>query len=107
VSAAVAAYIIGCVTLNPRLSMPTLLGDGLRVRPFSMADLALVADASTDVYITSITSVPRTFTAETGTAFIERQWGRALSGQGRSWAIARLEDDLGVGQIGLWPESTK
>ena len=84
--------------------MPILEAPGLRLRPFAMSDLALIAEAAGDPYIVAVTTVPAEYTAEGGRAFIEQQWSRSDTGEGRSWAITRASDDVAVGQIGLWPE---
>jgi len=84
--------------LVPRLHAPPVL-----LRPFEPSDLPMVARASRDPLIPSISSVPREFTEESGGLFIEHQLSRATYGDGFSFVIA-LEDDpaTGVGSIGLW-----
>ena len=79
-----------------------LTGPGLRLRPFRMGDLGLIEEASADSFIPLLTTVPSTFTPEEGAAFIHRQLGRRLGGEG--WSLA-IHDDAGeraIGQIGLW-----
>lgn len=67
-----------------------------------MADLALIKEASADPFIPLLTTVPAIFTPDTGAAFIERQLGRRVDGQGWSLAIHDVAADRAVGQIGLW-----
>jgi RimJ/RimL family protein N-acetyltransferase len=73
-----------------------------RLRPFTLADIEAVREASQDPHIPLITTVPATFTEDQGRRFIERQWDRAAQGTGYSFAIADADTDRGVGQIGLW-----
>ncbi len=77
-------------------------GQGIRLRPFSIGDLALIEEASADPFIPLLTTVPSTFTPDAGAAFIERQLGRRLDGEGWSLAIHDETADCAVGQIGLW-----
>ena len=82
----------------PRLSWPPLV-----LRPFEMADLDMVRQASDDPQITSITSVPRQYTVDSARAFVQRQHERASAGDGFSFVIAEEADPAsGVGSIGLW-----
>ncbi len=84
--------------LVPRLHAPPVL-----LRPWEASDVSLVARASRDPQIPSISSVPRAFTEEAGRVFVERQLARATRGDGYSLVIA-LEDDpgAGIGSIALW-----
>lgn len=74
----------------------------MRLRPFGPADLSLVAELATDPYIPLTGSVPATFTAAAGRAYLERQQQRLRDGLGWSFAIADRETDRGVGGAGLW-----
>jgi RimJ/RimL family protein N-acetyltransferase len=87
----------------PPLRVPRLASSPVVLRPFAVADLSLVRQASVDPLIPSISSVPRTYTDDAGRAFIERQHRRALDGDGFSFVIAK-EDAMraGLGSIGLW-----
>jgi RimJ/RimL family protein N-acetyltransferase len=60
----------------------------ISVRPWTVDDLALVEEASNDADLLSGTTLPRTFSASEGLAFIERQWGRRTNGEGVSLAVA-------------------
>lgn len=79
-----------------------LTGDGVRLRPFSMGDLALVEEASADSFIPLLTTVPSAYTSAGGEAFINRQLGRRTNGEGWSLAIHDERTDRAAGQIGLW-----
>jgi RimJ/RimL family protein N-acetyltransferase len=83
------------------LDVPTLLVDGLLLRPWSLADVPTVQAASKDPYIPQITTVPESGDELECRAFVERQWERARSGLGYSFAVCL--DGPAVGQIGLWP----
>ena len=73
------------------------------LRPYAISDLALVRQAASDPLISSISSVPRTYTDDAGRAFIERQHARDAEGDGYSFVIAtEAEPTTGVGSIGLW-----
>ena len=83
--------------------MPKLVWTPVVLRPFEMSDLGMVRRASDDELIPSITSVPRTYTDDSGRAFIERQHARAEQGDGFSFVIAEEADPTtGIGSIGLW-----
>lgn len=87
----------------PPLSIPRLASPPVLLRPFTVSDLAMVRQASSDPLIPSITSVPRTYTDDAGRAFIERQHDRAAQGDGYSFVIAEEADPTsGIGSIGLW-----
>jgi RimJ/RimL family protein N-acetyltransferase len=84
------------------LIVPTLEAGPFRLRPFTLADVDAVREASGDPLIPLITTVPAAFSEDEGRRFIERQWSRAEQGTGYSFAIADADTDHGVGQIGLW-----
>ena len=65
----------------------------MRLRPFAAADLNLVAELAADPYIPLIGTVPATFTAAAGQAYLERQHERLRDGLGWSFAIADRETD--------------
>ena len=74
----------------------------VRLRPFAAGDLSLVAELAADPYIPLIGTVPATFTAAAGLAYLERQHQRLRDGLGWSFAIADRETDRAVGGAGLW-----
>lgn len=84
------------------LAVPILNAGSFRLRPFTLADLDLVREASADPYIPTIGTVPVTFSPEEGQRFIERQWKRAKDGVGYSFVIADARTDHGCGHAGLW-----
>ncbi len=81
--------------------MPTLRAGDLLLRAWSMADVPVVLAAAADPYIPQITTVPATGGEQAGRAFVRRQWDRARSSLGYSFAICHPV--RAVGQIGLWP----
>jgi RimJ/RimL family protein N-acetyltransferase len=85
------------------LDVPTLSAQPYSLRPFRFDDLDVVRDAALDPLIPLGTTVPATYTEQAAKEFIERQHGRARSGEGYSFAIAATATDTAVGQIGLWP----
>jgi RimJ/RimL family protein N-acetyltransferase len=77
------------------LHYPADLTDGVvRLRRWADGDLGCVAQAATDPRILESTSVPAHYTPEEGLAFVRRQHGRLVSGEGVSLAIA----DHGTGE---------
>ncbi len=87
----------------PPLDVPTLVCAPAVLRPYAVSDLAMVRQASSDPMIPAISSVPPTYTDDTGRAFIERQHARASEGDGFSFVIAHDDDPrAGLGSIGLW-----
>jgi [ribosomal protein S5]-alanine N-acetyltransferase len=87
----------------PPLRVPRLSSPPVVLRPFAVSDLGMVRQASADPLIPSISSIPRTYTDNSGRAFIERQHARAADGDGFSFVIAEEPDPTaGLGAIGLW-----
>jgi [ribosomal protein S5]-alanine N-acetyltransferase len=90
---------------TPPLHVPELpAGPHYALRPWRMADLDLVREASLDPVIPLVTTVPAVYSKEAGTAFVERQWGRPVSGAGWPFVIVRACDGRAVGTVGLWPD---
>jgi RimJ/RimL family protein N-acetyltransferase len=88
---------------TPPLRVPELLAPPILLRPYAIGDLSMVRHASADPLISSISSVPRTYTDDAGRAFIERQHARGAEGDGYSFVIApESEPTRGIGSIGLW-----
>src|SRR4051812_27468450 len=73
---------------------PALTDAVVVLRRWAESDLGCVEAASLDPRIPQGTTVPASFTAADGLAWIERQWGRAENGDGLSLAIA----DAGSGE---------
>jgi [ribosomal protein S5]-alanine N-acetyltransferase len=88
---------------RPVLSYPEPpLTDGVVVlRRWADSDLGCVEEASRDPRIPQGTTVPATFTAAEGLAWIERQWGRADNGEGLSLAIADAGSGEALGAVVL------
>jgi RimJ/RimL family protein N-acetyltransferase len=85
------------------LAVPELQSGPVVLRPFSLSDLPLIRQASTDPYIPSVTSVPSAYSDDGGRAFIERQLSQASGGHGYPFAIAALSSPgRGLGGMGLW-----
>jgi ribosomal-protein-alanine N-acetyltransferase len=74
----------------------------VRLRPFSVGDLALVEELSSDPYVPLIGTIPSPFTQAEGLAYIERQHQRLTDGTGWSYAVVEVGTDLAVGTAGLW-----
>ncbi len=92
--------------VHVELQVPELHGDGCLLRPWSMADLPAVVDASYDPVIPLITSVPPNGSEQECREYIERQWARAREGDGYSFAVcAATEPGSAAGHIGLWPSA--
>jgi ribosomal-protein-alanine N-acetyltransferase len=81
--------------------VPVLRAGDVVLRPWELADVPAVIAAAADPYIPQITTVPSAAGAREARAYIERQWDRAHSGLGYSFAICT--PSVAVGQIGLWP----
>lgn len=88
---------------EPPLQVPVLHHGPVVLRPFTLADLGLVRQATTDPYIPTITSVPTTYSDDEGRAFIQRQLDRSRDGHGYPFVVAEEANlDRGVGAVGLW-----
>jgi ribosomal-protein-alanine N-acetyltransferase len=89
--------------LAPPLRVPVLHGGEVVLRPWSISDLSLIRQGSADPFVPSISSIPRSYSDDTGRAFIERQHRRAAQGDGISFVIAEESAPAqGIGSIGLW-----
>lgn len=84
------------------MEQPVLDATPYYLRPFSLQDIPLIKQASTDPYITKITTVPLQGDHQQCLEFIYRQWSRPTDGTGYSFAIADSTTHRAVGQIGLW-----
>ncbi len=81
---------------------PEDLGDDdVCLRPWSCDDLACVEEAGRDPVIPQRTTVPNPFSDADGRAFIERQRGRAASGEGLSLAIVDARSGSAAGLVCL------
>jgi ribosomal-protein-alanine N-acetyltransferase len=78
------------------------LTDGIvRLRRWAESDIHCVEEASSDPTIPKGTTVPARFTPTEGLAWVERQWGRAESGEGVSLAIADAVSGEALGAVVL------
>lgn len=76
---------------------PELTEGGIRLRRWAETDIGCVEQASHDPRIPEATTVPASYTAEEGRAFVRRQWSRLTAGQGVSLAIAEVATDRAIG----------
>ena len=83
------------------LVLPTLVGDTVRLRAFTAADLPLVREATTDPLIPLITSVPAFGDDDACRAYLARQADRLTTGTGYAFAVAERVTDLAVGHVYL------
>ncbi|WP_421732622.1 GNAT family N-acetyltransferase [Cellulomonas sp.] len=83
------------------LVLPTLLGDAVRLRAFTTADLPTIREAATDPHIPLITSVPARGDDDACLAFLARQSDRTATGAGYAFAIAEIASDRAVGHAYL------
>ncbi|MFF8280156.1 GNAT family N-acetyltransferase [Streptomyces lateritius] len=88
--------------MSESLVVPRLAAGAHDLRPWEMADLPLVREASADPYIPLITTVPPVYSRAEGEAFVRRQWTRSETGAGYPFVIERRRDARPVGTIGLW-----
>jgi ribosomal-protein-alanine N-acetyltransferase len=80
---------------------PDLSADALRLRRWSLDDLACIREASSDPRIPEGTTVPAEYSDSAGRAFIERQWSRLDNGEGISFAIESTLEARAVGLVVL------
>jgi RimJ/RimL family protein N-acetyltransferase len=83
-------------------AVPVLERSPVRLRPWRDDDAGLIASVAADPLIPLITTVPAVGSTENVAAYLERQRQRLADGAGYSFAIADLEADDAVGNIGLW-----
>jgi ribosomal-protein-alanine N-acetyltransferase len=106
---------LNCAVITLAYPDPELADGRVRLRRWSLSDLACIEAAATDHRIPEGTSVPALFTAEEGAAFIHRQWSRIRDGVGVSQAVVdagtdqavglawlSLRPQPGVGGVGYW-----
>jgi RimJ/RimL family protein N-acetyltransferase len=87
--------------MSTPLILPTLVGDSVRLRAFSAADLPLVREATTDPLIPLISTVPASGDDDECLAFIARQGERLTTGAGYAFAVAERATDQAVGHLYL------
>ena len=78
------------------------LSDGrIGLRRWEEGDVDCIRLASADPDIPQGTTVPATFTAAEGLAFIQRQWARIHDGEGVSQAVVEADSDRAIGLVWL------
>lgn len=82
--------------------VPVLMQNPVILREFGEADVPLIQAAAEDPMIPLITTVPSVPSDAQALAYIVRQHGRRTEGVGYSFAVALVDTDEAVGQIGLW-----
>jgi [ribosomal protein S5]-alanine N-acetyltransferase len=80
---------------------PALTDGTVVLRRWKKGDIGCVEAGSRDPAIPQGTTVPAHFTVTDGLAWIERQWGRAESGEGLSLAIADAGSGEALGAVVL------
>jgi RimJ/RimL family protein N-acetyltransferase len=80
---------------------PALSDGRIALRKWRETDLDCVRLAGTDPRIPRGTTVPSSYTAAEGVAFIHRQWKRAEDGEGLSQAIVESDGDRAIGLLWL------
>lgn len=85
-----------------RVPEPLPTYDGVVLRPFSDADVAMLLDLATDPYLPLIGSLPANATRQQALDFIARQRDRWETGAGYSFCVADRDDDRALGTAGLW-----
>lgn len=84
------------------ISVPTIAGLGLRLRPWALSDAASLASACGDPDICRYTTVPPRYTPESAAAWIRRQHERTSDGAGIVLAIEPEPARQPVGMVGLF-----
>jgi RimJ/RimL family protein N-acetyltransferase len=88
--------------MDPPISVPTIAGSGLRLRPWVLADAACLMSACGDPDICRFTTVPHHYTQESAAAWIRRQLQRTAGGAGIVLAIEPASVNRPVGMVGLF-----
>jgi RimJ/RimL family protein N-acetyltransferase len=82
--------------------VPTMAGSRLRLRPSVLADAPSLAPACGDPDICRFTSLPRHYSREAATAWIQRQHERIADGAAIVLAIESPSVGRPVGMVGLF-----
>lgn len=84
------------------LDNPVVVGDGVRLRPFTAADVPRIAegigDADTQFWLSFF---PRGFDEEDGRRYVEQVTERLATNHTITWAWCAEDDDLLLGAVGL------
>lgn len=89
--------------LPPWPATPVAYGP-IVLREFSMADVPMAMELSTDPYVPLIGTLPAHASTQEARAWVDRQRRRWAEGVGFSFAMAEAGTDSAVGTIGLWLE---
>lgn len=90
------------------LANPVLEGEGVRLRPFTEADVPRVVEALGDpVTQHSLAFLPRDPDADAGRAFLEQVQERLATDHTITWAFCAPDDDRLMGVVGLYRMSTE
>lgn len=101
-SGACDAWPVDAIYRPGAISEPAgLRDDVVLLRRWSYDDLGCIEEASRDPDIASGTTVPERFSDVEGRAFVDRQWGRAASGEGVSLAIVEARSGSAAGLVCL------
>jgi RimJ/RimL family protein N-acetyltransferase len=88
---------------HPWFDPPELAGDGVRLRPHGMGDLAAMAQACNDPSTQRwLPQLPRPYTREDARAHLEEIAEEQAAGRAVFWAVADAQDDRLIGEIGMW-----
>jgi RimJ/RimL family protein N-acetyltransferase len=82
-------------------SEPELADGVVRLRRWTLDDLACVEQAAADPRIVEMTTLPQAYSPAEGRAFVERQWGRPGEGAGLSLAIEEVAAGCAAGALVL------
>lgn len=88
--------------MDPPISVPTIAGSALLLRPWVLADAACLKSACGDPEICRFTTVPYRYTQESAAAWIRRQIERTAGGAGIVLAIEPASVSRPVGMVGLF-----
>jgi ribosomal-protein-alanine N-acetyltransferase len=87
---------------RPWLDPPVLSGPGLRLRPFTEADVDRVVEASSDARTQRwLVSLPRSYDRRHALAYLASVREHAAQGTGLVWCVADAADDRCLGSVGL------
>ena len=90
------------VRVAKQLALPTIAQFGVTLRPWQPTDVPGLSEACGDEQIMRFTTVPRVFTEEAATDWIDRQRRRAESGTAIVLAIVEAGERFPIGMVGLF-----
>ncbi len=83
------------------MQTPTLVDDGVVVRPWNGGDIDVVLAVADDPLIPLISSVPARADHDSALAFVARQNQRAVDGVGWAFAFSSAADEPAIGFVGV------